>query len=507
MKKIYIILAVASLLATTSCTKFELNAPEAETRNTTVIITVSDLQPGTKAIKTSWANGDIIHVYLDDATSYQPDFDLTYDGTKWVSSEILAGVALRLKATGGKIRGFWEDSNYCMISGSWNKYGSFIEFPGFGTGAEKTTGVVDHLVADFSNIDYTYSGGVLTANINSWRFRTNLQIVISGLPFQAGRYSFYSDCMDNFSLIDTQTNYSPYDCHTSYMGTGSSHRIAGIANDDGTAFVGGLSTNYSPGETLTFYLVDGTTGTTYSFTKQLTTSISRDESKILGIKIPFAKFTVDMGLSVKWAACNLGAHYLTDYGDYFAWGETAPYYSSLSPLSWKVSKEAGYVWASYDMETAGDGTKFSKYTADKDSYATSGTADGKTTLDASDDAVTAAYGGSYRMPSDSDFDQLLDESNCTKEWVNSYLGTGINGYLFTSLKSGYTSQKLFFPAAGECGTTLSGAGISGTYWSSSLYTNDPDPGSANILYFNSTFASSNYNGLRYAGRSIRPVSE
>ena len=38
---------------------------------------------------------------------------------------------------------------------------------------------------------------------------------------------------------------------------------------------------------------------------------------------PQTKEWVDLGLSVKWATCNIGAHSPSDYGSYFAWGETA----------------------------------------------------------------------------------------------------------------------------------------------------------------------------------------
>ena len=36
---------------------------------------------------------------------------------------------------------------------------------------------------------------------------------------------------------------------------------------------------------------------------------------------------VDLGLSVLWASCNLGASSPEEYGDYYAWGEVIPYYS------------------------------------------------------------------------------------------------------------------------------------------------------------------------------------
>ena len=33
---------------------------------------------------------------------------------------------------------------------------------------------------------------------------------------------------------------------------------------------------------------------------------------------------VDLGLSVYWASCNLGAESPEEFGNYYAWGETSP---------------------------------------------------------------------------------------------------------------------------------------------------------------------------------------
>ena len=59
--------------------------------------------------------------------------------------------------------------------------------------------------------------------------------------------------------------------------------------------------------------------------------------------------SVDLGLpsGLKWATFNVGATAPEGYGDYFAWGETEPYYSSQTPLTWKTGKETGYSWQSY----------------------------------------------------------------------------------------------------------------------------------------------------------------
>ena len=69
MKKTYMLLAAAAILAAAvSCNKEQeiLIEDPANPTNIQVNITVGDMMPGTKAIKTGWANGDILHVYLDD---------------------------------------------------------------------------------------------------------------------------------------------------------------------------------------------------------------------------------------------------------------------------------------------------------------------------------------------------------------------------------------------------------------------------------------------------------
>ena len=44
---------------------------------------------------------------------------------------------------------------------------------------------------------------------------------------------------------------------------------------------------------------------------------------------------VDLGLSVKWATCNVGASQPEQYGNYFAWGEVAPkYYYDMGSYKW-----------------------------------------------------------------------------------------------------------------------------------------------------------------------------
>lgn len=89
-------------------------------------------------------------------------------------------------------------------------------------------------------------------------------------------------------------------------------------------------------------------------------------------------------------------------------------------------------------------------------------------ISAAVEARLVASGSPYRMPTISEINELGNSSNCDKEWVADYLSTGVSGYLFTSKKSGFTSQKVFLPAVGLIYNTLLDT-TEGEYWSSSVY--------------------------------------
>lgn len=68
---------------------------------------------------------------------------------------------------------------------------------------------------------------------------------------------------------------------------------------------------------------------------------------------------VDLGLSVKWATCNVGASQPEQYGNYFAWGEVAPkYYYDMGSYKWWsivwIEDENGGFW---DVKSMGIKTK------------------------------------------------------------------------------------------------------------------------------------------------------
>ena len=203
---------------------------------------------------------------------------------------------------------------------------------------------------------------------------------------------------------------------------------------------------------------------------------------------------VDLGLSVKWAAYNVGASAPEEYGDYFAWGETEPYYSSQDPLTWKDGKSSGYDWPYYKFELGtGSNGPFSKYVTNSN-Y---GTVDNKTVLDPEDDAAHVNWDGSWRMPTMEECKELINK--CTWTWTTQ---NGVNGKLVT----GPNGKSIFLPAAGcRLGKKLYSAGSLGYYWSSSLYTDYPYY--ACYVHFDSYDVNWIDDGSRYGGYSVRPVSE
>lgn len=188
---------------------------------------------------------------------------------------------------------------------------------------------------------------------------------------------------------------------------------------------------------------------------------------------------VDLGLpsGLKWATCNVGASSPEEYGGYYAWGET--------------EEKSDYGWDTYKW-CKGSFTSMTKYCTDS-SY---GTVDGKTLLEPSDDVAHVKWGGSWRMPTHDEMEEL--RTNCTWKWTSQ---NGVKGQFVT----GPNGNSIFLPAAGgRGGAGLYGRGSDGYYWSASLL--EGSSGYAYYLYF---YVGGH--GWRYYGRclglSVRPVTD
>ena len=157
---------------------------------------------------------------------------------------------------------------------------------------------------------------------------------------------------------------------------------------------------------------------------------------------------VDLGLpsGTLWATCNVGASAPEDYGDYFAWGETAP--------------KDYYDWSTYKWCNGGH-TTITKYCTNSE-YGYNGFVDNKTELDLEDDAAYVNWDPSWCMPTVEQQQELYQ--NCSSVWTTK---NGVNGRLFT----GPNGNTLFLPAAGgRWDGSRYYVGSYGYYWSRTLYT-------------------------------------
>ena len=175
---------------------------------------------------------------------------------------------------------------------------------------------------------------------------------------------------------------------------------------------------------------------------------------------------IDMGLpsGIQWASCNVGAEKPADIGLYFSWGNIVGH---------REGEEYNFTQSVYNSTPA---------------------AGIDTDLSLDQDAARANMGEPWRMPTDTEFQELVD--NCTSQWTTV---NGVSGVLFTSNLNGET---LFFPAAGRYdGKSLLYAGTYGYYWST-VYNSETR---ALLMNFSSQSVSPHSGSNRYFGVSVRAV--
>lgn len=212
---------------------------------------------------------------------------------------------------------------------------------------------------------------------------------------------------------------------------------------------------------------------------------------------------IDLGLSVKWATCNLGASTPEEYGDYFAWGELKP------------KKE--YANGNYRF---GGGVPFKKYQSESKvvvkhlfrANETETVGDNKTVLDIEDDAAAVQLGGKWHIPTPEDFEELLN--CCTWTWTRIH---GITGYIVQSEKKGYKDRWIFLPT---CGFKIDKKPATHTQIWASYLTNAIEKKNSQFaitMAFPHTASEGEWkrdtdpceisSSVRYSGHAIRPVME
>ena len=294
--------------------------------------------------------------------------------------------------------------------------------------------------------------------------------------------------------------------------------LLSIVTDKGTATYSVASKEFAAGQQYTLNITVnlraiGNTNAITGWTSEGTVTVDSERPHIAEHEY------IDMGTvtiggvekNLKWATYNMGAYNPWEYGDYYAWGATMPFYqygyAQEQPCTHWIDGKSGYHWGSYPfgnplIDPITNPTKYN-YTDKKTSFAD---------YDYADDAARQRWGGTWRIPTDEEWTALRDETYYAWEWTSDYLGDGSNlaGRIVTRKNVSGTDpcagNSIFLPAAGSRGyNNLYGAGSSGCYWSSSLYTEDEFEKAWGVEF--DSHGVSRIHDERFFGMSIRPVSD
>lgn len=182
---------------------------------------------------------------------------------------------------------------------------------------------------------------------------------------------------------------------------------------------------------------------------------------------------VDLGLPshTKWATCNMGANSPEELGTFYAWGETKPKskYTPENSLYFGKSPD-GLLGTEKDALVSG--TPRNKCLAPEF------------------DAAHINWGINWRMPTRSDFEELVN--HCTWQWVESPAG---------AIVTGPNGQSIFLPA--DTAPVYKGDPV-GHYWTMESAGDPNNNTTSRSLIFN---RGMHYTSLsnRHAGLNVRPV--
>ena len=229
---------------------------------------------GTRAVKTGWATGDKIYVWLEgNQVAKRPDFTLTYGSGGWTASELREGASL---ADGNKLAAVYSSYNDLSVlaASSFN-----LVVPHETIGSVTAYAAPLYILTD--GLTYSFDGTTITANLNKWLFDPALQVVISGLDNSLD----YALNMSAPAYITVASGGSINVSLGCYLNYGSKDCAKGLENNDGKAFYfKKLSPTSSTGATFTLYTSNGDV---YKYTKTVKLT---DRYSYQAAKIPFSSF-------------------------------------------------------------------------------------------------------------------------------------------------------------------------------------------------------------------------
>ena len=497
MKKLaFIALAAFALF---SCNKEEVIVEnEAQPQQPKYVFNVADkpsFDADTKAVKTSWEEGDKIYIVFDDVLPSEWDrfLILEYKASgKWEPLQEPAE-GYKPKETGGTLDAiFYERPKDDLILTHNTENTVFID-------ASASAG--QYLCLNDNNVKYTIQDGVLKASISldfdENEQQTYVQFRVTGLDDNSKWY-FSTKTPKNDNNIFDLSYPAWWSGQFSFMMEDYKGGVLMGKRDDGFYIYLSVKQQTDPITiTLSKRNAEDTGWDTYYKTFSKTIS-----GKCAAVTFKGPQFGddgyptngwdkvgyiaghpyVDMGDGHKWATMNVGANSETDYGDYFAWGEV----------------ETKSIYSNDTYAFGNEAYAYSKYNK----------TDGLTVLEYTDDAARVNWKGTWRIPKKEDWEWLIE--NTDQDWKTDYNESGKNGWLFTSKVSGYEDKSIFIPVAGQRAEEKVVFSSYGYYWSSTLYSNYPEsafgllllpPGISNLSIDSNDFEN------RPFGETIRAVAD
>lgn len=515
-KALMILLTTAALV---SCDKGVMDNPteESPSLETEITFNLTAHHPdgaATKAVKTGWEAGDVIFVFFNNVAA--PKYlKMSYDGSVWSNTQMngtVEGTLGLAEGSTGSMRAVYLPFGNALTVGAEGTSFTFSET----TYSYYLTGTLGYAVTDgevSGAFDMYIPEGYVQFFLDDADASeaTEIELREPHLTPQ-GIASISADGTITHTSMAHGAPLKGYVYDKAVKETGESK---------GYLFSGILSTDArnTPAD-YRFTLVSGGWQGLYYQKAFLGKTWYRSAAEGRALKMPALSNwlplpdnqPIDLGIDVDgkriyWGSCNVGATKPEDGGDYFAWGETAPYYpeghAQDNPCSVWATGKSGYDWDSYSWGFDGPvHFMLTKYCPSgmADYWVGEGVPDNLLDLadgDYVDDAARQILGGGWRIPTREEWAALVEL--CDWTYIN---WEGMAGCQV----AGPGGENIFLPAAGY----RKDAGIDdtvsyGCYWSSSIKADAPSD--AWYMFFKEDHFKGEFASARYYGHSVRPVTE
>lgn len=395
----------------------------------------------TKAADDDWVNGDKVYVFVNGIGGKY--VSMAYDGRDWTTT-----------TSAEFVKGDFSDPEKATLTAVYFPVPVDVIYAddkfSFTSGGEKVYSY--YLLA--TGTAYSVDGTEVTATLEMGKTADFVGIFMEGLQADVDKYTLSCPLIRPVACESVGK-----DGVVTEDARQAGARISGIVSGDGVLFAGGL---VRPGVSADYVFTLSADYKVYTLVQERQTLEAKriyEYPSLSGASggdwssTNVSGLFVDLGLSVNWAGCNLGAGTETEVGNSFSWGAINGGNSNAS-------------WSDYLYYSEGKVTKY--------------TGGDFTVLQAEDDAAYASLGGQFRMPTEKEWEELINQ--CNWEWKG-------NGFEVSGKLEGFTDRSIFLPAA--------------NYWSSSLSAaSNENAGCAHLQSGEASLKSLQ----RYSGCAIRPVA-